>query len=166
MPSELKLRSARHAPQKLAPSVATLGIVSMLTAISSAMIYGLLPLFMVKVLVISVASVGFIEGLAEAANSLVKVVSGAASDYMGRRKPLVLLGYTLSAIVKTIFPVAETAFPILTARVIDRLGKGVRDAPRDAFLADLTIKDIRGQGFGLRLSLATSYWGHSSPSSS
>ena len=143
-------------PRKLSPSVATLGLVSMLTAISSAMIYGLLPLFMVKVLAISVASVGFIEGMAEAANSLVKIVSGAASDYMGRRKPLVLLGYTLSAMIKTIFPVADTAFPILAARVIDRLGKGIRDAPRDAFLADLTIKDIRGRGFGLRLSLAIS----------
>jgi MFS family permease len=156
MPSELKFPSARHTPRKLSPSVATLGLVSMLTAISSAMIYGLLPLFMVKVLAISVASVGFIEGMAEAANSVIKIVSGAASDYMRRRKPIVLFGYTLSAIIKTIFPIAETAFTILTARVIDRLGKGIRDAPRDAFLADLTIKDIRGQGFGLRLSLAIS----------
>jgi MFS family permease len=155
-PGELSFRSDPRTPRKLSPSVATLGLVSMLTAISSAMIYGLLPLFMVKVLAISVASVGFIEGMAEASNSLVKIVSGAASDYMGRRKPLVLLGYTLSAMIKTIFPVADTAFPILAARVIDRLGKGIRDAPRDAFLADLTIKDIRGRGFGLRLSLAIS----------
>ena len=114
-PGELSLRSDPRTPRKLSPSVATLGLVSMLTAISSAMIYGLLPLSMVKVLAISVASVGFIEGMAEAANSLVKIVSGAASDYMGRRKPLVLLGYTLSAMIKTIFPVADTAFPILAA---------------------------------------------------
>jgi MFS family permease len=126
----------------------------MLTAMSSAMIYGLLPVFMVKVLGISIASVGAIEGMAEAANSLVKIVSGTASDWIGRRKPLVVFGYTLSALIKTIFPVAGTTSAVLAARVIDRLGKGIRDAPRDAFLADLTAKEIRGQGFGLRLAIA------------
>ena len=126
----------------------------MLTAMSSAMIYGLLPIFMIKVLSISVASVGIIEGMAEAATSLIKIVSGAASDWIGRRKPLVVFGYTLSAFIKTIFPIAETASAVLAARVIDRSGKGIRDAPRDAFLADLTAKEIRGEGFGLRLALA------------
>jgi MFS family permease len=121
---------------------------------SSAMIYGLLPVFMVRVLGISIASVGLIEGIAEAANSLIKFVSGAASDWIGRRKPLVVFGYTLSAVIKTIFPVAGTASAVLAARVIDRLGKGIRDAPRDAFLADFTAKEIRGEGFGLRLALA------------
>ena len=128
----------------------------MLTAMSSAMIYGLLPVFMVSILGISIASVGIIEGIAEASNSLIKIVSGAASDWIGRRKPLVIFGYTLSAVIKTIFPVAGTAFPVLAARVIDRLGKGIRDAPRDAFLADITAKEIRGEGFGLRLALAIS----------
>jgi MFS family permease len=128
----------------------------MLTAMSSAMIYSLLPVFMVRVLGISIASVGVIEGTAEAANSLIKIVSGAASDWIGRRKPLVIFGYTLSAVIKTIFPVAGTASAVLAARVIDRLGKGIRDAPRDAFLADLTAKEIRGEGFGLRLALAIS----------
>jgi MFS family permease len=123
---------------------------------SSAMIYGLLPVFMVKVLGISIASVGVIEGMAEAANSLVKIASGAASDWIGRRKPLVVFGYTLSAVIKTIFPVAGTASAVLAARVIDRLGKGIRDAPRDAFLADLMAKEMRGEGFGLRLALAIS----------
>lgn len=128
----------------------------MLTAMSSAMIYGLLPLFMLKVLGITIASVGVIEGMAEAANSFIKIISGAASDWIGRRKPLVVLGYTLSAIIKTIFPLAETTLAVLTARVIDRVGKGIRDAPRDAFLADLTAREVRGKSFGLRLALAIS----------
>jgi len=145
-----------RAQRRLSPNVATLGYVSMLTAMSSAMIYGLLPVFMVKVLGISIASVGAIEGMAEAANSLVKIVSGTASDWIGRRKPLVVFGYALSAVIKTIFPVAESASAVVAGRVIDRLGKGIRDAPRDAFVADLTAKEIRGEGFGLRLALAIS----------
>jgi MFS family permease len=143
-----------HAPRRLSPNVAALGYVSMLTALSSAMIYSLLPIFMLGVLGLSIASVGVIEGMAEAANSLIKIVSGAASDWIGRRKPLVMFGYTLSTVIKTVFPIAGNATAVLTARVIDRLGKGIRDAPRDAFLADLTAKEIRGEGFGLRLALA------------
>jgi MFS family permease len=126
----------------------------MLTAMSSAMIYGLLPVFLVKALGVSIASVGLIEGVAEAGTSLIKIVSGAVSDQIGRRKPVVVFGYALSAITKTIFPLAGTVFAVLTARVIDRMGKGIRDAPRDAFLADLTPQEIRGAGFGLRLALA------------
>lgn len=128
----------------------------MLTAMSSAMIYGLLPVFLVRVLGASMASIGLIEGMAEAANSFVKIFSGAASDWLGRRKPLVVFGYALSAVVKTLFPLAGSVSTVLTARVIDRLGKGIRDAPRDAFLADLTAPEIRGSGFGLRLALAIS----------
>ncbi len=126
----------------------------MLTAMSSAMIYGILPVFLVRVLGASMASVGLIEGLAEATNSFIKIFSGAASDRIGRRKPIVVFGYTLSAVIKTLFPLAGAASTVLVARVIDRLGKGVRDAPRDAFLADLTAREIRGSGFGLRLALA------------
>jgi MFS family permease len=143
-----------HAPRRLSPNIAALGYVSMLTALSSAMIYGLLPIFMLKILGLSIASVGIIEGMAEAANSLIKIISGAASDWIGRRKPLVVFGYTLSTVVKTVFPVADSVSAVLAGRVIDRLGKGIRDAPRDAFLADLTAKEIRGEGFGLRLALA------------
>ncbi len=139
---------------RLSPNIVALGCVSMLTAMSSAMIYGLLPVFMVTVLGISIASVGLIEGAAEAANSLVKILSGATSDWIGRRKPVVAFGYTLSAIVKTIFPVAGSASVIFVARFVDRLGKGIRDAPRDAFLADLTVTELRGRGFGLRLALS------------
>jgi MFS family permease len=142
------------APRRFSPNVAMLGYVSMLTAMSSAMIYGLLPVFLVKALGVSIASVGLIEGVAEAGSSLIKIASGAVSDRIGRRKPLVVFGYTLSAITKTIFPIAGTVFAVLTARVIDRMGKGIRDAPRDAFLADLTTQAIRGAGFGLRLALA------------
>ena len=132
------------ARKRLSANVATLGFVSLLTAISSAMIYGLLPVFLVRVLGINVASVGLIEGMAELANSLIKIISGAVSDRTGRRKPLVMFGYILSAVVKTLFPQAETASTVLVARVLDRLGKGIRDAPRDAFVADLTCRRILG----------------------
>jgi MFS family permease len=141
---------------RLSPNIAALGYVSMLTAISSAMIYSVLPIFLVKAMNVSVASVGLMEGMAEAANSLVKILSGATSDRIGRRKPLVACGYVLSAAVKTVFPVAESAAVIVSARVIDRLGKGIRDAPRDAFLADLSTPDVRGAAFGLRLAVAIS----------
>ena len=154
VPSPIVSAPDPHAPRRLSTNVAALGYVSMLTAMSSAMIYSLLPIFMVRVLGLSIASVGVIEGMAEAANSLIKIISGAASDWIGRRKPLVIFGYTLSAVIKTVFPVAGTASAVLAARVIDRLGKGIRDAPRDAFLADVTAKEIRGEGFGLRLALA------------
>jgi predicted MFS family arabinose efflux permease len=142
--------------RRLPPDIAVLGYVSMLTATSSAMIYGLLPVYLVRALAISIASVGLIEGLAEAATSLIKIVSGMVSDWTRRRKPVVVFGYMLSAVIKTIFPIAGTASAVLTARVVDRLGKGIRDAPRDAFLTDLTTEEIRGAGFGLRLALAIS----------
>ena len=144
----------QHAWRRFSPNVTVLGIVSALTAMSSAMIYGLLPVFLVRVLGASMASVGVIEGLAEAATSFVKIVSGSASDWIGRRKPLVVFGYVLSALVKTLFPVATLASTVLVARVVDRMGKGIRDAPRDAFLADLISPSLRGSGFGWRLSLA------------
>jgi sugar phosphate permease len=145
-----------RAQRRLPPNVALLGWVSMLTAMSSAMIYGLLPVFLVRVLGASMASIGLIEGLAEAANSFVKIFSGAVSDWTGRRKPLVVFGYALSAVIKTLFPLAGSVSTVLTARIADRLGKGIRDAPRDAFLADLTTPEIRGSGFGLRLAVAIS----------
>lgn len=143
-----------HAWRRFSPNVTVLGIVSALTAMSSAMIYGLLPVFLVRVLGASMASVGVIEGLAEAATSLVKIVSGTASDWIGRRKPLVVFGYALSALIKSLFPIATLASTVLVARVLDRLGKGIRDAPRDAFLADMIAPDVRGSGFGWRLALA------------
>jgi MFS family permease len=142
-------------PQRLPHHVAVLGVISLLTAMSSSMVYGLLPVFLVRVLGATVASVGLIEGIAEAMTSFMKIVSGFASDWMGRRKPLVLLGYAVSAINKVMFPLAGDVFTVLVARVIDRAGKGMRDAPRDAFLTDVTPAKIRGSGFGLRLAFYT-----------
>ena len=142
-------------PRRLPRHIAVLGVISLLTAMSSAMVYGLLPVFLVRVLGASVASVGLIEGIAEAMSSFMKIISGFASDWMGRRKPLVLLGYAVSAVNKVMFPLAGDVFTVLVARVIDRGGKGMRDAPRDAFLTDVTPTKIRGSGFGLRLAFYT-----------
>ena len=139
----------------LSPNVAVLGIVSLLMGMSSAMIHGVLPVFLVTVLGASMASVGAIEGIAEATTSFMKIFSGVISDRLGRRKPLVVLGYALSAVNKVIFPLAEAATTVLVARVADRLGKGIRDAPRDALLTDIMPSEIRGAGFGLRLALYT-----------
>lgn len=135
--------------------IAVLGVISFFTAMSSAMVYGLLPVFLVRVMGATVASVGLIEGIAEAMTSFMKIISGFASDWMGRRKPLVLLGYAVSAINKVMFPLAGDVFTVLVARVIDRGGKGMRDAPRDAFLTDVTPTKVRGAGFGLRLTFYT-----------
>lgn len=142
-------------PQVLSPNVPVLGFVSLLMGMSSAMIYGVLPVFLVAVLGASTASVGFIEGIAEATTSFAKIFSGITSDRIRRRKPLVVLGYALSAVNKLLFPIAESASMVLLARMSDRVGKGVRDAPRDAFMTDMTPMAIRGSGFGLRLALYT-----------
>ena len=133
-------------PPTLSRNVIALGLVSLCMAMSSAMIHGLLPAFLVTVLGVSVLSVGAIEGIAEATTSFVKIFSGGLSDGLGRRKVLVVLGYALSATAKLLFPLAETASSILAARTIDRIGKGIRDAPRDALLADVTPSEIRGSG--------------------
>ena len=152
-------QSAGIVPEKqcarLSPNVAVLGIVSLLMGMSSAMIYGLLPVFLVTVLGASATTVGLIEGTAEATTSALKIFSGAASDWIGRRKPLVVLGYALSAVNKLLFPLAEAASTVLIARICDRIGKGIRDAPRDALLADVIPSAIRGSGFGLRFTLYT-----------
>lgn len=142
-------------PRQLPRDVAVLGVISLLTAMSSAMVYGLLPVFLVRVLGATMSSVGLIEGAAEGMMSLARIASGLASDRMGRRKPLVLLGYAVSAINKIMFPLAGAVSVVLAARTIDRIGKGLRDAPRDAFMTDVTPAQIRGSGFGLRLTFYT-----------
>ena len=147
--------ASRTAPSGLSPNVVVLGIVSLLMGMSSAMIYGVLPVFLVSVIGASMASVGVIEGIAEATTSFIKILSGYASDRLGRRKPLVVIGYALSAVNKLVFPMAEGATTVLIARVADRFGKGIRDAPRDALLTDITPSHVRGAGFGLRLALYT-----------
>lgn len=147
--------SLEQAPVRLPRNVVALGIVSLLMGVSSQMIHSLLPLFLVTVLGASMATVGIIEGIAEATNSVAKVLSGALSDWLGRRKPLVVLGYGLAALSKPLFPLAGDATTVLAARFIDRTGKGIRDAPRDALLADQLPPNARGSGFGLRLTLFT-----------
>jgi MFS family permease len=142
-------------PRHLPRHVAILGVISFLTAMSSAMVYGLLPVFLVRVLGATTASVGLIEGAAEGMMSLTRIFSGLASDWLGRRKPLVLIGYAVSAVNKLMFPLAGAVSTVLAARVIDRMGKGLRDAPRDAFMTDVTPARIRGSGFGLRLAFYT-----------
>ena len=132
-----------------------LGFVSMLMDISSEMIHSLLPLFMVTTLGSSVLTIGIIEGLAESIALIVKVFSGIISDYIGKRKGLALFGYSLGALTKPLFALASSSGLVLTARLLDRVGKGVRGAPRDALVADITPSDLRGAAFGLRQSLDT-----------
>jgi MFS family permease len=143
------------APSRLSSAVWALGLTSLCMDISSEMIHSLLPVFLVVGLGTSVAYLGIIEGVAEATTSIVKVFSGALSDYFGRRKPLALLGYGMAALTKPLFPCASSAGMVFLARFIDRLGKGVRGAPRDALVADVTPAELRGAAFGLRQSLDT-----------
>lgn len=132
-----------------------LGLVSMFMDISSEMIHSLLPVFLVGTLGASVALVGLIEGAAEATASITKIFSGWLSDRLGKRKLLAVLGYGLGALSKPIFPLAVTPFEVFGARFADRIGKGVRGAPRDALVADLSPPSIRGAAFGVRQSLDT-----------
>ena len=130
-----------------------LGFVSLLMDVSSEMILSLLPVFLVGTLGVSVLVLGVIEGVSEATALIVKVFSGVASDWSGRRKPLALLGYGLSALSKPLFALATTAGWVFGARFVDRVGKGLRGAPRDALIADLAPADARGASFGLRQAL-------------
>ncbi len=143
------------AQTRIPPAIWALGFVSLLMDISSEIIHSLLPVFMVTVLGASALTVGLIEGAAEATALIVKVFSGALSDWWGRRKPLTLLGYGMGALSKPLFALASSAGLVLAARLIDRVGKGIRGAPRDALVADLAPPEIRGAAFGLRQSLDT-----------
>ncbi|NCN72276.1 MAG: MFS transporter, partial [Betaproteobacteria bacterium] len=136
-------------------SIWALGFVSLLMDVSSELIHSLLPVFMVTTLSISVFTVGLIEGAAEATALIVKVFSGALSDYFGKRKPLAILGYGLGAFTKPFFALATSVGWIVTARLADRVGKGIRGAPRDALVADIAPPELRGAAFGLRQSLDT-----------
>jgi hypothetical protein len=132
-----------------------LGFVSLLMDTSSEMIHALLPVYLVTVLGTSVITVGCVEGVAEATGQITKIFSGALSDRLGNRKVLVALGYGLAACTKPIFPLASAVKFLIAARVIDRFGKGIRGAPRDALVADLSPSHLRGASFGLRQSLDT-----------
>lgn len=141
----------RHLP----PAIWALGFVSLLMDISSEMIHSLLPVFMVTTLGTSMLVIGLIEGATEATALIVKVFSGVLSDYWGQRKPLAVLGYSLGAFSKPLFALASTSGLVITARLLDRVGKGIRGAPRDALVADLAPPEMRGAAFGLRQSLDT-----------
>ena len=132
-----------------------LGFVSMSMDISSELIHSLLPVFMATVLGASITTIGLVEGVAEAAAAITKVFSGAISDFLGNRKWLAVLGYGLGAVSKPVFPMASTIGWVFTARFVDRIGKGIRGAPRDALVADIAPPQLRGAAYGLRQSLDT-----------
>ncbi|MEZ5462612.1 MFS transporter [Dokdonella sp.] len=136
-------------------SVWALGFVSLFTDMGSEMVHALLPVLLVGGLGASALVLGIIEGAAEALVLITKVFSGYISDAFGRRKPLVLLGYGLAAIVKPMFPLAGSVGTVLTARLLDRFGKGIRGAPRDALIADVTPQEVRGAAYGMRQSMDT-----------
>jgi len=140
---------------RLPAGIVALGFVSLFMDISSEMIHGLLPLFVVGTLGASAAVLGLIEGIGEATASVAKLFSGVLSDRMGRRKPLAVLGYGLSALTKPLFAIAGVPGVVLAARFADRLGKGIRGAPRDALVADLVPEAQRGAAYGLRQSMDT-----------
>ncbi len=133
----------------------TLGFVSLLMDVSSEMVHALLPVFLVSELGASSTAIGLIEGIAEATAAITKIFSGVLSDALGRRKALAAIGYGLSAIAKFAFPLAASIGWIVAARFVDRVGKGVRDAPRDALVADLAPPKARGASMGLRQALDT-----------
>jgi len=132
-----------------------LGLVSLCMDLSSEMIHALLPVFLVTELGAGTLTLGLVEGIAESTASISKVFSGALSDRFTRRKPLVVLGYGLAAVTKPLFALATSAWWVLAARFVDRIGKGIRGSPRDALVADLTPAPVRGAAYGLRQSLDT-----------
>lgn len=142
-------------PVRVPRTVWILGFVSMLMDISSEMIHSLLPVFMTVVLGASAVTVGLIEGVAEATALFAKLFSGVVSDYVRKRKWLTVLGYGLGALTKPLFAIATGSGWVLAARFVDRIGKGIRGAPRDALIADVTAPEVRGAAFGLRQSLDT-----------
>ena len=146
---------SKPALTKIPTGIWILGFVSLLMDISSEMIHSLLPLFLATSLGASALMIGLIDGVAEATALITKVFSGVISDWVGRRKGLALLGYGLGAATKPMFALAPTVGVVMAARMIDRVGKGIRGAPRDALVADLAPPEVRGAAFGLRQSLDT-----------
>lgn len=146
---------ARSSLQQLPRGVWALGLVSLFMDLSSEMIHALLPLYLVTVLGASMVEVGVIEGIAEATAMVVKVFSGALSDWLSKRQLLAAIGYGLAAFTKPVFPLAASLSWIVAARFVDRIGKGIRGAPRDALIADITPPGLRGAAFGLRQALDT-----------
>lgn len=149
-------RNAKFASLKAIPrGIWAIGFVSMFMDISSEMIHALLPIYLVTTMGASTLAVGVIEGIAEATASITKVFSGAFSDWLGKRKLLAVIGYGLAAFTKPVFPLADTIGWLIGARFVDRIGKGIRGAPRDALVSDISPAEVRGASFGLRQSLDT-----------
>ena len=144
-----------EARARLPRNVWILGIVSLLMDLSSEIYHALLPAFLTVTLGLPVAAMGALDGAAEATANMAKLVSGPLSDRNRRRKPWILLGYGMAALSKPLFPMAATALPVLGARLVDRVGKGIRGAPRDAMIADETTPQQRGAAYGLRQALDT-----------
>jgi MFS family permease len=149
------IASISSALKDIPRGVWALGLVSMFMDISSEMIHALLPIYLVSVLGVSMLTVGFIEGIAEATAMIVKLFSGAISDWLGKRKLLAAIGYGMAAFTKPVFPLATGIEWFVGARFVDRIGKGIRGAPRDALVADIAPEHVRGASFGLRQSLDT-----------
>jgi MFS family permease len=145
----------QNAMLQIPSGVWALGFVSLLMDVSSEMVHSLLPMYMVGALGASALTVGIIEGLAESTALIVKVFSGVLSDYWGKRKSLAVVGYAMGALCKPVFALAPTLSWVVAARLTDRVGKGIRGAPRDALVADITPEAVRGAAFGLRQSLDT-----------
>lgn len=134
-------------------SVWALGLTSLFMDTSSELIHSVLPIFLVSVLGASMLTIGILEGIAEATAAVTKVFSGVLSDYLRRRKSLVVLGYGLAALTKPVFPLSTSVVWVAAARFTDRIGKGIRGAPRDALIADITPDSLRGAAYGLRQAL-------------
>ena len=147
--------TTRSALSQIPRGIWALGFVSLLMDVSSEMIHALLPVYLVTVMGASMVTVGIIEGAAEATASIVKIFSGALSDWLGKRKLLAAIGYGLAAVTKPVFPLAGSVGWLVAARLVDRVGKGIRGAPRDALVADIAPPHLRGASFGLRQSLDT-----------
>ena len=139
--------------RKLPVGIWGLGLTSMFMDISSELVHSLLPLLMSGVLGAGMLTIGLIEGFAEATASITKLFSGSLSDHWGRRRPLLVLGYGLAALTKPVFPLAASIAAVAGARFVDRVGKGIRGAPRDALVADITAPELRGAAYGLRQAL-------------
>src|SRR5262245_28070111 len=155
-PAEHDVKPSGIADLRSVPrTVIALGIVSLCMDTSSEIIHSLLPAFLVTVLGANGLSIGIIEGAAEATTSISRIFSGATSDWLGKRKLLVLIGYGLAACTKPLFPLATGIEAVFVARFVDRIGKGIRGAPRDALIADVTPPALRGTAFGLRQSMDT-----------
>jgi sugar phosphate permease len=152
---ERTVRAGEASGQNLPRAVWALGLTSLLMDTSSELIHGLLPVFLVVTLGASATALGVVEGIAEATAQVTRVFSGWLSDALGRRKALAVLGYSLAAATKPLFPLANSIGLVLVARFLDRIGKGIRGAPRDALVADLAPSGLRGAAFGLRQSLDT-----------